>query len=51
MWLKEVISSSASLVVELAGGLCFISVLVKYHHNVIVWAFDVSPLYVEVDCG
>ncbi len=47
--MKEVISNSPGLVLELTGGLCFISVLVKYH--VIVWAFDVRPLYVEVDRG
>ena len=48
LWMKEVITSETKNFLELAGGLCYISALVKYHRpNITVWASDVSPLYLS----
>lgn len=46
MWMREVITPETKNFLELAGGLCYLSAIAKYHRpELVVWASDVSPLY------
>jgi SAM-dependent methyltransferase len=47
-WKKGIIRPETRSFLELAGGLCYISALVKLHRpDIEVWATDVAPLYLE----
>lgn len=47
-WSKDILQKQTGSFLELAGGLCYISALVKLHRpDIEVWATDVAPLYLE----
>jgi len=46
MWMQEIITPETTNFLELAGGLCYLSAIAKYHRpELVIWASDVSPLY------
>lgn len=48
LWKDMILKTSKGSFLEIAGGLCYISALVKhYNPDSTVWASDVSPLYLK----